>query len=73
LNAAHTRTVRAAFKVEQDDALLYHVVLNTGRVSVDDCVKIICQLARNPRCQDDSSIKSKLTERVRQINAGERQ
>ena len=72
-DAAHTRTMRATFRVEPDDALLYHVVLNTGRVSVDDCVKIICQLARNPRCQNDSSIKSALTERLREIHAGEHQ
>ncbi len=64
-DAAHTRTMRAAFNVEWDDSLLYHVVLNTGLVSVDDCVKIVCQLARNPRYQDDSSTKSVLSRRLR--------
>jgi len=72
-DTAHTRTMRTAFNVERDDARLYHVVLNTGRVSVDDCVKIVCQLARNPRYQNDSSIKSALAERRRKINAGEHQ
>lgn len=72
-DAAHTRTMRATFDVDRDDALLYHVVLNTGRVSVDNCVKIVCQLAQDPRCQDASAIKLALTERLREINAGERQ
>lgn len=72
-DAAHTRTMRATFNVDRDDALLYHVVLNTGRVSVDDCVKIVCQLARDPRCQDGSAIKSALTKRLREINAGRHQ
>ena len=46
-DAAHTRFTRDSFNMEEDDALLYHLVLNTERLSVDFCVKSICELARH--------------------------
>src|ERR1700704_612623 len=53
---AHPKTMRAFFNVERDDALLYHMVLNTARMPIDACVKAICQLAQDPRFQDDATI-----------------
>ena len=55
-DAAHAKTMRASFNVERDDALLYHMVLNTARMPIDACVKAICQLAQDPRFQDDATI-----------------
>jgi cytidylate kinase len=31
-DAAHANAMRASFNVERDDALLYHIVLNTARI-----------------------------------------
>jgi len=30
-----------------NDALMYHIVLNSARVTIDDCVKAFCDLAHH--------------------------
>jgi cytidylate kinase len=37
-DAANSRALSAAFNIDWSDALLYHVVLNSARVSVDASV-----------------------------------
>ena len=63
-DAAHVRTMRASFDVEQEDALLYHIVLNTERLSVDACVKAVCRLAEDPRFQDQATTQSMLANKL---------
>src|SRR5271169_4185879 len=48
-DAARGRTLRAYFNVEQEDARLYHIVLNTELLSVDACVSAVCKLAEGVR------------------------
>jgi cytidylate kinase len=43
-DAAHKHMLLAAFGVDRDDALLYDLVLNTGRLSIGTCVKLVCEL-----------------------------
>jgi cytidylate kinase len=57
-DAAHSRAMRAAFNFDWNNALLYHMVLNTARMPVDACVKAVCQLAEHPDFQDDPAITS---------------
>jgi hypothetical protein len=45
--------MRAAFNFDWNDALLYQIVLNSARVTVDTCVKTICQLTEHQSSQDD--------------------
>jgi osmotically-inducible protein OsmY len=52
--------LRAYFNVEQEDARLYHIVLNTDRLSVDACVNAICELAEGPRFRDTFTSRSAL-------------
>jgi len=59
-DAVHARTLRASFNVEQEDALLYHIVLNTDRLPVDVCVNAVCQLADHPRFRDRATIRTAL-------------
>jgi cytidylate kinase len=66
-DAAHARTMRASFDVSWDDALLYHMVLNTARMPIDVCVKAICQLAHDPRIHDDTTIGPALADKLLQI------
>jgi cytidylate kinase len=47
-DAAHRRTLRAAFGVEREDPLLYDLVLNTGRVSIETCARLVRQLTESP-------------------------
>ena len=70
-DAGHSRAMRAVFNFDWNDALLYHIVLNSGRVTIDHCVKTICQLAEHQSSQDGSTTKAALAERLREIKAGE--
>jgi cytidylate kinase len=75
-DAAHVRSIRAAFDIDEEDPLLYHVVLNTGRIPVEACVAAVCALARDKGFQDaptrtaladrliEARINSALTEEI---------
>jgi cytidylate kinase len=63
-DAARGRTLRAYFNVEQEDARLYHIVLNTERLSIDACVQSICELAESPRFRDTLSSRSALANKL---------
>jgi len=49
---AHASRMHAQFGVTWGDPLLYDMVLNTDRVSVEGCVEQILQLARRPEFQE---------------------
>ena len=53
-DAAHKRTLQAAYGVDREDPLLYDLVLNTERTSIDTCVKVFpmsprARSSRKPR------------------------
>jgi cytidylate kinase len=47
-DAAHKRTLQAAYGVDRDAPLLYDLVLNTERSSIETCVKLVCDLVESP-------------------------
>ena len=63
-DAARARTLRAYFNVEQEDARLYHIVLNTERLTVDACVNAVCELAEGPRFRDTFKSRSALANKL---------
>ena len=63
-DAARARTLRAYFSVEQEDARLYHIVLNTERLSVDACVAAVCKLAESPQFRDTFESRSALANKL---------
>ena len=63
-DAAYVRTMLDSFGGNRDDALLYHIVLNTARVPFEAGVKAICELAKSPRFQDDASSRSALADKL---------
>jgi len=63
-DAARSRSLRAYFNVEQEDAGLYHIVLNSERLSVDACVNAICKLADGPRFRDTFRSRSALANKL---------
>jgi cytidylate kinase len=63
-DAARARTMRAYFNIEQEDARLYHIVLNTERLSIAACVKTVSELAESPRFQDTAAIRSTLANKL---------
>src|SRR5258708_14238325 len=56
--------MRATFDVDPENALLYHIVLNSGRLSVGECVKLICKLAGEQRFQDDLALQTAVADNL---------
>jgi cytidylate kinase len=63
-DAANSRAMRASFNFDWTDALLYHVVLNSARLTVDACIKAVCQLAQEQRFRDDTATKATLADKL---------
>src|SRR6516225_107957 len=63
-DAANSRAMRASFNFDWNDALLYHIVLNSARVPVDACVRAVCELAQRKRFKDDTATKSALADKL---------
>jgi cytidylate kinase len=63
-DAARARTMTVYFNVEQEDPRLYHLVLNTERLSIDACVKAIAALAESPRFSGRTEVRSALADKL---------
>ncbi|MGV3571716.1 MAG: cytidylate kinase family protein, partial [Ramlibacter sp.] len=59
-DAAHAARMNAQFGVTWGDPLLYDMVLNTGRVSVESCVAQILQLAARPEFAETAESRAVL-------------
>ncbi|MBC5783205.1 cytidylate kinase family protein [Ramlibacter sp. USB13] len=57
---AHAQRMNAQFGVTWGDPLLYDMVLNTDRLSVDSCADMILQLARRPEFQETADSRATL-------------
>jgi hypothetical protein len=63
-DAAHRRTLRAAFGVDRDDPLLYDLVLNTERVSIETCAGLVCELAHSLEFRATGASRAVLADKV---------
>jgi cytidylate kinase len=63
-DAVRARTMMAYFNVEQEDARLYHLVLNTERLAIETCVRTIAQLAESPRNRGLAAVRSALADKL---------
>jgi hypothetical protein len=63
-DAARIRTMRAYFSLEREDPRLYHIVLNTQRLSIEACVKVISKLAEGNGSQGSTAIQSALADKL---------
>lgn len=59
-DAAHASRMNAQFGVTWGDPLLYDMVLNTDRVSVDSCAEQVLQLAKRPEFQETPQSRATL-------------
>lgn len=57
---AHAARIKAQFGVTWGDPLLYDLVLNTDRVSVQSCAEVIQQLAARPEFQETEQSRAML-------------
>jgi cytidylate kinase len=69
-DAVRARTMSTYFSVEQEDARLYHVVLNTERLTIEACVKTIVQLAESPRFRGLMTVRSALADKLLETTIG---
>ena len=60
-DAAHAQRMNAQFGVTWGDPLLYDVVLNTERLSVETCADQILQLAKRPEFQETPQSRATLS------------
>jgi cytidylate kinase len=63
-DAARAGAMRLFFNVAQEDARLYHVVLNTERLPVDACVRLVAALAESPRFRAHAAVRSALADKL---------
>src|SRR5256886_3237670 len=68
-DAAHARIMRGFFRVNWEDPQLYHVVLNTGSVPVDTCVRIVRLLTDDPAFQESEASRAILADKLIQTRA----
>ena len=61
--------MRGFFRVNWEDPQLYHVVLNTGSVPVDTCVRIVRLLADDPAFQESDTSRAVLADKLIQTRA----
>ena len=75
-DAAHKRALKEAFGVDREDARLYDLVLNTERLSIETCAKLVCDLAESPDFQETDLSRAILDDKVLEarmrIKLGER-
>jgi cytidylate kinase len=60
---ARARTTSAFFKIEEEDARLHHVAINTERLSVETCVNTIAELTESRRLPDRPATCSALADK----------
>jgi len=60
-DSAHAARIRRNFDVAIGDPLLYDLVLNTGRISVESCVEQVINLTRRPEFQPTEASLAQLS------------
>ena len=59
-DAAHAAAMLHRFGIDWQDATLYDLVLNTERVSVEDCIEQITALSKRPAFQETAASRAEL-------------
>jgi cytidylate kinase len=63
-DAAHNGTMQKMFGIDWTDASLYAIVLNTGRIPIDDCVEDIVRLTQSPAFQETPQSRNALMDQL---------
>ena len=63
-DAAHKRTLQAAFSVDREDPLLYDLVLNTERTTIETCVRLVRELVESPEFRETDASRAILDDKV---------
>jgi cytidylate kinase len=60
----HKRSLKVAYGIEREDPLLYDLVLNTGRNSIETCAKLVCDLVESPEFRETEASRAILDDKV---------
>jgi cytidylate kinase len=63
-DATHKRILQIAYGVDRDDPLLYDLVLNTDRNSIETCVKLVCDLVESPEFHETEAARAILNDKT---------
>ncbi len=63
-DAAHRRTLHAAYGVDREDPLLYDLVLNTERNTIETCVKLVRDLVESPEFRETEASRAILVDKA---------
>lgn len=63
-DAAHNAILKKLFGIDWMDATLYAIVLNTARVSVDQCIELVAGLVQSPAYQETAQSRSALMDEL---------
>jgi len=63
-DAAHTRTVRRFFSADWESPLNYHLVLNTGILSVENCIRQVEVLAEDVAFEETAETRGLLSDTI---------
>jgi cytidylate kinase len=61
---AHKRTLKVAYGVDRENPLLYDLVLNTDRNSIETCAKLVCDLVESPEFRETEASRAVLYDKV---------
>src|SRR5918999_1620950 len=67
-DAAHQKILHVAYRVDRTDPMLYDLVLNTERVSVDTCVELVRDLVARPEFQETESSRGILNDKALKVH-----
>ena len=71
--ALRVRVMLKRLGVKDTEGIQQEIERSFSRVTVEDCVKVVCDLAQHQRSQDDSETKAGLAEQLKESNAGDHQ
>jgi cytidylate kinase len=63
-DAVHKSALKEAFGADREDARLYDMVLNTERLSIETCAKLVCDLAESPDFHETDASRAILDDKV---------
>jgi cytidylate kinase len=63
-DAAHKITLQSAYGIDREDSMLYDLVLNTERCSIESCAKLVCDLVESPEFQETEASRSILNDKA---------
>ena len=63
-DAAHKITLQNAYGIDSEDSMLYDMVLNTDRNSIETCAKLVCDLVESPEFRETEASRSILNDKA---------